>query len=84
MTWAFLPPSSKVRRLSVAPAAAITRCPVRVEPVIEILRMPGCATMAAPVPAPLPVTTLITPGGKMLPNKAAISSVVTGVVSAGL
>ena len=58
-----LPPSSCVTRLTVGAAACATSTPARVEPVIEIMSMPGWAASVAPTSAPVPVTRLKTPDG---------------------
>ena len=80
-----LPPSSSVMRLAPRDASAITRSPVGVEPVNPILRTSGWVTSASPATAPVPVTTLSTPGGRPASVRiSASASVVNGVVSAGL
>ena len=55
-----LPPSSSRTGVSVSDAAAITRLPVRAEPVKQILSTPE-RTRASPVPPP-PVTTCTSSG----------------------
>src|SRR6185312_9159194 len=63
MTFADLPPSSSDTRLTVSEAAFETWIPARVEPVNDIMSMPGCAAMAAPTSGPVPSTRLNTPLG---------------------
>ncbi len=79
-----LPPSSRVTRLVVAAAEAITSRPTWVEPVNDTFATPGCATSAAPA-RPSPVSTLSTPAGSPARSQiAARRSIVSGVCSAGL
>ncbi len=59
-----LPPSSRVRRFTLAAASRMISRPTAVEPVKEILSTPGWVTSAAPISLPRPVSTLRTPGGK--------------------
>jgi hypothetical protein len=79
---ASLPPSSRVIRLSVCAALAITFWPVAVEPVKEIFRMSGCLVMASPRSL-ASVMTLSTPLGRMSFTSSAKRSVDSGVVGAG-
>ena len=58
-----LPPSSCATRLTVSAAALATAMPARVEPVNDIMSMPGCADSASPTVGPSPLTRLNTPGG---------------------
>ena len=84
-TFALLPPSSSVTRLSVCAALAAIVRPAIVEPVKAIFATPGCATSAAPAVAPGPATTLSTPSGS--PASSASSprrNVDSGASSAGL
>jgi len=53
-----LPPSSWATRFTVVAAACATRMPARVEPVNDIMSMPGCADIASPTTAPVPCTML--------------------------
>jgi hypothetical protein len=71
-----LPPSSIENFLS--PACWTMRLPVRVEPVKEIARTSGCVQSASPASAPMPWTTLKTPGGTpassaSAPSRSAVS-----------
>src|SRR5882762_2685266 len=80
-----LPPSSKVTRLSVSAALLTIIFPTAALPVNAILSTPGCATNAAPVVSPIPLTTFTTPGGRpSSSNQLATSIMVSGVCSAGL
>ena len=63
-TIAFLPPSSRLRRLSRRPAFSAMPVPVAELPVNEITATSGLSTIASPTSAPLPVTRFTTPGGK--------------------
>ncbi len=58
-----LPPSSCATRLTVSAAALATAMPARVEPVNDIMSMPGCDDIASPTVGPSPLTRLNTPGG---------------------
>ena len=58
-----LPPSSWLTRLTVGAARWATSMPARVEPVNEIMSMPGCSAIAAPTSGPRPFTRLNTPLG---------------------
>ena len=78
-----LPPSSRWTRLSVSEAALAIHLPVPGEPVRQTIATSGWVTIDWPASLP-PAITLSTPLGK---NSAAISpssSVVSGVVGAGL
>ena len=59
-----LPPSSSVTRLTVSDAALVTATPARVEPVNDIMSMPGWRDIASPTLGPSPLTILNTPAGK--------------------
>ncbi|MNO65945.1 hypothetical protein D3C76_567220 [compost metagenome] len=82
---AFLPPSSRVARVSFAPMAAWpTAMPVGTEPVNDTLSVPGCSISALPT-WPAPVSTFNAPAGK--PASVASSAIrksVRGVNSLGL
>ncbi len=67
-----LPPSSWCTRLTVEAAVLATSIPARVEPVIEIMSMPGWAAMAAPTSGPVPLIMLNTPAG--MPAASTISA----------
>mmetsp|Transcript_20447 Transcript_20447/g.64388 ORF Transcript_20447/g.64388 Transcript_20447/m.64388 type:complete len:213 (-) Transcript_20447:387-1025(-) len=82
MIAASLPPSSRVRRFSVPLADAWMALPVRVEPVKEILAMPGCCVIHWPRSSP-PLTTLNTPGGKVSARISPKSRVLSGVYGEG-
>ena len=58
-----LPPSSCATRFTVSAAALATAMPARVEPVNDIMSMPGCDDIASPTVGPSPLTRLNTPGG---------------------
>ena len=58
-----LPPSSCATRLTVSAAALATAMPARVEPVNDIMSMPGWEDSASPTVGPSPLTRLNTPGG---------------------
>ena len=60
--------------------------PVSTSPVREISRTSGCLTSASPTGTPSPVTTLMTPGGRISASVASWKkrSVVKGVCSEGL
>ena len=47
-----LPPSSSATRLTVCDATSLTRLPARVDPVNEIMSMPGWAAIASPTVGP--------------------------------
>src|ERR1700731_3101930 len=80
-----LPPSSSVTRLSVSAALFTIILPTAALPVKATLSTPGCATSAAPVVSPKPLTIFTTPGGKPASsNQLANSIAVSGVCSAGL
>ncbi len=76
ITLAPLPPSSRATRLTVPAATAPMRRPARVEPVKEIMSMPGWAEIASPTTSPVPYTTLRTPAGR--PASSVISSRIAG------
>ena len=85
MTLGDLPPSSWLTRLTVGAARWATSMPARVEPVNEIMSMPGCALMAAPTSGPSPFSTLKTPLGTPAScSTSANSSADDGVYSDGL
>ena len=78
------PPSSRVTRLIVPDARAITSRPISVEPVKATLATSGCSTSRVPTVLPLPTTTWNTPSG--MPASRASSarrSADSGVISAG-
>ena len=79
------PPSSSEKRLIEVAAAAIMRLPITVEPmVVSSLGMvePHSGPSSA---IPVPLTTLITPGGMPVPSANEATSVVaSGVTSDGL
>src|SRR5271154_3840312 len=78
------PPSSSVTRLSVSAALFTIILPTAALPVNATLSTPGCATSAAPVVSPGPLTILTTPGGAPhSSNQLATSIAVSGVCSAG-
>ena len=80
-----LPPSSCVTRFTVGAAFCTTSMPARVEPVNDIMSMPGCVLMAAPTSGPRPLTRLNTPLGT--PASCRISAKISaevGVYSDGL
>ena len=80
-----MPPSSKVTRLRVRAARAITSRPTSVEPVKATLATSGWSTSRAPTTGPVPTTTWSTPSG--IPAARANSAnrrAVSGVISAGL
>jgi hypothetical protein len=84
MMFAALPPSSRVRRVSVPASSRWIALPTSVEPVKAILSTSSCLTSAAPV-RPSPVTMLTTPGGSSAwRSMSAKRSAESGVVSAGL
>src|ERR1700678_1944541 len=58
-----LPPSSCDTRLTVSAAAFATAMPARVEPVNDIMSMPGCDDKASPTVCPSPLTRLNAPAG---------------------
>src|SRR6476661_8711741 len=63
MMFGDLPPSSWLTRFTVGAARLATSTPARVEPVNEIMSMPGCSLMAAPTSGPRPLIRLNTPFG---------------------
>ncbi|MNE69031.1 hypothetical protein D3C80_1647300 [compost metagenome] len=82
---AFLPPSSSVARVSLAPMAAWpTAMPVGTEPVNETLSVPACSISALPTRPP-PVSTFSAPAGRPASvASSAMRSSVSGVNSLGL
>ena len=80
---ASLPPNSSVMRFSVLAADAITRAPVAVEPVNEILLMPLCVVILSPRSL-LSAIILTTPAGKTSAISEARCRADNGVVGAGL
>ncbi|MCY1164163.1 hypothetical protein D9M73_40360 [compost metagenome] len=69
----------------VSPAAALrTARPVLTSPVSEIMRTRSCEISGWPTSAPLPQTTLTTPGGSTSANTSASASRLSGVFSEGL
>ena len=79
-----LPPSSRWTRFTVSAAVAWMSLPVDVSPVTDTRRTSGLRTSWSPTSDPWPVTTLMTPGGKMSAASSASRSAVRGVSSAGL
>src|SRR6195952_3452666 len=63
MMFGDLPPSSWLTRLTVVAARLATSMPARVDPVNEIMSIPGCSLIAAPTSGPRPLTRLNTPFG---------------------
>ena len=59
----FLPPSSKETFLKLLAHRVLIFLPVSVPPVNEITGTSLCLTISSPIPAPLPWTIFITPGG---------------------
>src|SRR6202167_4327773 len=57
------PPSSCATRLTVSALAFATALRARVEPVNDIMSMPGCDDIASPTVGPSPLTRLNTPAG---------------------
>src|SRR5262245_56777177 len=81
----FFPPISSEQILSVRAAFPATIRPVSVEPVNETRRTPGCVVIGSPASTPVPVTILITPGGRPAASAAFTKLIVeSGVSSAGL
>ena len=77
-----LPPSSCATRLTVSAAAFATATPARVEPVNDIMSMPGCDDIAAPTVGPSPLTRLKTPAGTPASwSTSAISIAFSGAIS---
>ena len=66
-------------------AAFATSRPARVEPVNDIMSMPGCAAIAAPTTGPSPFTRLNTPAGTPAScNTSAARRPLSGAISLGL
>lgn len=63
MIFGDLPPSSWLTRFTVLAARFATSIPARVEPVNEIMSIPGCSLMATPTSGPRPLIRLKTPFG---------------------
>ena len=85
MMFGDLPPSSWLTRLTVGAARCATSMPARVEPVNEIMSMPGWPESAAPTSGPSPLIRLNTPAGT--PASCRISAKISaddGVNSEGL
>ena len=61
---AFLPPISQVTLAPRCAALTYSSWPTRFDPVNEIARSSGAATIASPTTEPLPTTMLKTPGGR--------------------
>src|SRR5580692_8188834 len=79
-----LPPSSCATRLTVSAAAFATAIPARVEPVNDIMSMPGCDDSASPTVGPSPLTRLNTPAGTPASSMiCAKSSALIGATSDG-
>ena len=68
-----LPPNSSVMRFMVSTAPRAIDLPTAVEPVNEILAMPGWRTISAPTVSPRPVTILKNPGGTSARSKTRVS-----------
>src|SRR3569832_925734 len=80
-----LPPSSCATRLTVSAAARATAMPARVEPVNDIMSMPGCEDIASPTVGPSPLTRLNTPGGTPASCSTSANSIAfIGATSDGL
>src|SRR2546421_7549584 len=80
-----LPPSSRLHGTRLAPAACAIHFAVGTLPVNDTRAMRGSLTSLAPVVAPLPWTTLNTPGGRPAACAASASSEqVSGAHSGGL
>ena len=79
---ASLPPSSRVMRLRSRAALSITRRPVAVEPVNEILAKPLWAVISGPR-ASSPLMTFSTPAGKTSRSSSPMRRVVRGVNGEG-
>ena len=79
----FPPSSSDTGTSRSAPARPMIR-PTSGLPVKASFATPGCEVSAAPTSSPNPGTTLITPGGKMLPAISANASVDSEAFSSGL
>jgi hypothetical protein len=81
----FLPPSSRLTRLSRRAARSAIRLPVADEPVKEMTGTSGESTIVSPTSAPLPVTRLTVPGGRPASAMSSTRSVAQcGVSLAGL
>ena len=80
---ASLPPSSSVSRFRVGAALAMIALPVSTDPVKAILPIRSCAVIQRPRSSP-PVSTLMTPGGKMPRAISPSRRVASGVEGAGL
>ena len=79
-----LPPSSRLQGTRLAPAACAIHFAVGTLPVNEMRARRGSLTSLAPVLAPLPCTTLNTPGGRPAASAASASSEqVSGAHSGG-
>src|SRR3546814_16129122 len=79
-----LPPSSRVTRLTVSAAALVTAVPARVEPVNDIMSMPGWRDIASPTVGPSPLTRLNTPLGKPTSSPISANSIAdSGAISDG-
>ena len=79
-----LPSSSRVTRLIVPDALAMTSRPTAVEPVKATLATSGCSTSRVPAVGPFPTTTWKTPSGRPASSASSTSrTAVNGVSSAG-
>ncbi|MNR06596.1 hypothetical protein D3C85_1226710 [compost metagenome] len=80
-----LPPSSRFSLVMFGAAAAMIREPVPTLPVKLIRSMPAWLVSTLPAPAPVPLTTLNTPGGRSVSaTSLANSKQLIGVSSLGL
>ena len=85
ITFALLPPSSKVQRLTWSAQPFMIILPTAVDPVKQILRTPGWVTKRSPTTAPRPGMTVNTPSGSPASRPSSASRIaVSGVSSAGL
>ena len=83
--FADFPPSSCETLLTVSAAPLATLIPALVDPVKDIMSIPGCEDIASPTVGPSPLTRLKTPAGTpassiISANKIAFS----GAISVGL
>ncbi|CAI8436266.1 MAG: Uncharacterised protein [Cryomorphaceae bacterium] len=84
ITFAFLPPSSKLSFLNIGAATLLIAFPVAVPPVNEITAVSGCSTIAAPASPPSPCTRFSTPFGNPISARMSLSKyAVAGVTSEG-
>ena len=79
-----LPPSSCATRLTVSAEAFATAMPARVEPVNDIMSMPGWALIASPTEGPSPLMRLNTPGGTPASSRTSVQIIAfIGAISLG-